>query len=810
MLQTDRDGTHDWQGSAPAKRTARARAGRWLQPLTVFLGLILLAIAIYSNTFSVPFQFDDRSNIVDNPLIKHLHNLLNFTRSRSVGLLTFALNHHFGQLHVFGYHLVNLLIHLTNGGLVALLVLLLCRATHRPPLAPDALHPTAAPPAAPPSAPWIALTAAALFLVHPVQTQAVTYIVQRFASLAALFYLLTVICYLCGRLSAPTGLRRWGWYGAAFITTVLAMKTKENTFTLPFMLLLVELVFFGRPTRRGWLGLLLVLLTLCMMPLAYPGLLKMGLPRATMEISRLDYLFTQFRVIVTYLRLLVLPIHQNLDYDYPIYHSLFQLPVFLSFLALLGLGGGALWLLLRRPGPSPTGRLLAFGVLWFFLTLSIESSIIPIRDVIYEHRLYLPSVGLFLAAGAVLFGAPARRRVGAAVAVGLIVLVLSAATYARNQVWQSELSLWQDVVQKSPRKARGHNNLGASFADLEQWKEALSNYQIALTLRPDQGTFIDIQTNMGNAYTSLGRLDAALQAYNTAIASEQAPASAHDGLGNVYRLQGRAEDAFNEFQKALRLNPSYAKAHNHLGLLYQAYGRLDAALQQFEIAIRLNPEFAEAYNNRGLVFGTQGRLDKAMTAFEQALTLNPRLADAHDNLGLIYNRQGRTDDAMREYDAALTLNPDNTEAHNNLGNLYFKLKRLDEAIREYQRAVSSNSSYAKAHYNLGVVYYQQGRLSQALEELHTAIQLQPDYAPAHNNLGVVYQDLGRVDQAIREFQTAISQQPRYVEAYFNLGTAYQQAGQRQKAIQAYERLLQIQPGDERSRLALETIRKSRN
>jgi tetratricopeptide (TPR) repeat protein len=672
------------------------------------------------------------------------------------------------------------------------------------------LRPTAALPAAPPSAPWIALTAAALFLVHPVQTQAVTYIVQRFASLAALFYLLTVICYLFGRLSAPTGVRRWGWYGAALLTTLLAMKTKENTFTLPFMLMLVEVVFFGLPTRRGWLGLLLFLLSLPLIPLSHPSLMKEGLPRATMEISRLDYLFTQFRVIVTYLRLLVLPLHQNLDYDYPVFHSLFQLPVFFSFLGLLGLGGGALWLLLRKPAPSPTGRLLAFGVLWFFLTLSIESSIIPIRDVIYEHRLYLPSVGLFLATGAALFGDSARRRVGVAVVVGFVVLVFSAATYARNQVWQSERSLWQDVVQKSPRKARGHNNLGASFADQEQWKEALSEYQIALTLHPDQPTFTSIQNNMGNAYTSLGQLDAAQQAYNTAITSEPAHAPAHNGLGNVYRLQGRAEDAFNEFQKALRLDPDYAEAHNNLGLLYQAHGRLDAALQEFQTAIRLSPESAEPYNNQGLIYGTQGHLDEAITAFEQALILNPRMADAHDNLGLIYNRQGRTDDAMREYDAALTLNPDYSKAHNNLGNLYLKLKRFDEAIREYQRAVSSNPNYAKAHYNLGVVHYQQGRLSQAVEELQRAVQLRPNYAPAHNNLGVVYQDLGRVDQAIREFQTAISQQPQFAEAYFNLGTAYQQAGERQKAIQAYERLLKIQPGDERASLALKTLHKFRN
>jgi tetratricopeptide (TPR) repeat protein len=813
--QTRSNNAHDGEG------TARSRLGRWLPPLAVALGLTLLVVAIYSNSFSVPFQFDDKPNIVDKPLIKQLSNFLTFSGSRYVGFLTFALNYHVGRLNPFGYHLVNLLIHLINGGLVALLVLLLCRVADRPPLAADA---AAASTSAPQTASWIALTTAALFLVHPVQTEAVTYIVQRFASLAALFYLLTVICYLRWRIS-PAARQRYLWYGAALLSTVLAMKTKENTFTLPFMLLLVECVFFGLPTRRRWLSLLPFLLTLAIIPLSLHmvhlslhdtlGNGKTRFASDITDISRPDYLFTQFRVIVTYLRLLILPIHQNLDYDYPVYHSLFQLPVFLSFLALLGLGGGALWLLLRKaassttedPITSPIIKLAAFGVLWFFLTLSIESSIIPIRDVIYEHRLYLPSVGLFLAASALLFGRAERRRLWVGAAVGLVVLVLAVATYERNTIWQSEQSLWQDVVRKSPRKARGHSNLGASFADQEQWTEALGEYQIALTLHPNQETFTAIQTNLGNAYTSLGRLDAAQQAYTAAISSEPAHATAHNGLGNVYRLQGRAEPAFNEFQQALRLDPDSASTHNNLGLLFQAYGKLDAALQQFETAIRLNPEFAEAYNNRGLVFGAQGRLDDAIAAFQQALALNGHLTEAHHNLGLIYSRQGRTEEAMREYHLALTLNPDYTEAHNDLGNLYLKLQRLDDAQLEYQRAVSSNPDYAKAHYNLGVVYYQQGRLSDALEEFHTALKLRPDDAQAHNNLGVVYQDLSRVDQAIGEFQAAISHQPRFAEAYYNLGTAYQQAGQRRKAIHAFEQLLQLQPGDERGRRALQALRR---
>jgi len=356
--------------------------------LAVLLLLSLLAALIYSNTFSIPFHFDDADNIVQNPQIKDLTNFFDLSGSRYVGFLSFALNYSVGGLQVFEYHLVNLIIHIANGFLVYSLVLLLFKAesqhssltTHDSPLT---------------TVPWIALGAAMLFVAHPIQTQAVTYIVQRFASLVTLFYLLTVFCYLKWRLASSETRSRYLWYGGALLSTVLAMKTKENSFTLPFMILSVEAIFFRSSTRKRWLALLPFLLTLPIIPLSHPGAMgegEAGFAQGTAEISRSDYLFTQFRVIVTYLRLLFLPIGQNLDYDYPIYHSILEPAVLFSFLFLLLIFVVSLFVIFysRLTTQDSQLRLMGFGMVWFFLTLSIESSIIPIKDVIFEHRLYLP------------------------------------------------------------------------------------------------------------------------------------------------------------------------------------------------------------------------------------------------------------------------------------------------------------------------------------------------------------------------------------------------------------------------------------
>jgi len=520
---------------------------RWAQPWTVFLFLSLLAVLLYSNTFSASFHFDDDYNIGDNPWIKNFSNLLDLSGSRYVGFLSFALNYHFGQLNVFWYHLVNLLIHIMNAFLVYSFVLLLLRIP-QPPLTSDSSHLT--------NASWIAFATALLFVVHPIQTEAVTYIVQRFTSLATLFYLLAVVLYLKWRLTAPESRSRSLWYAGALLSTILAMKTKEISFTLPLMLLLVEAVFFRFSTRKQRMALIPFLLTLLIIPLSHSGAIgeaEAGFAKGTTEISRLDYLLTQFRVIMTYLRLMVFPVHQNLDYDYPISHSLLEPKVLFSFLILLALFALSLYLLFIWPRTShpfrvsvTASRLVAFGILWFFLTLSIESSIIPIRDVIFEHRLYLPSVGFLLAGSVAILGLMHRWRGISVIVICVLVVILSVATYQRNLIWKDGLTLWSDVVQKSPNKARGHHGLGVAYQNLGHLDEAIQEYKTALTLKPD---YVEAHYYLGAVYRNLGRLEDAIQEYKAALTLNPKDNKAYGNLGFIYLEQGRVSDALAAFKE---------------------------------------------------------------------------------------------------------------------------------------------------------------------------------------------------------------------------------------------------------------------
>ena len=632
--------------------------------------IFISGLLLYSNTVHYPFQFDDGLMIIDNYRLRDLSGFWPPSGQRYVGFLTLALNYSFGGLDTFGYHLTNIAIHSTNAVLVYWLMLLTFRTPFlskyiaagigRMPYAPTA-HVSRLTSHA-------ALIPSLLFLFHPVQTQAVTYIIQRFASLATMFYLLALIFYIKARLNQPhphpdpplegegnksplpqgEGKGEGGllfltshvsrltvlYYALSILSTFLAMGSKEIAATLPVAILMYEFFFFpsGGKRLKGILYYFVPLfLTIALIPLSLMNTNRplgeligeiSSVTRETALISRSEYFFTQMKVIATYIRLLFLPVNQNLDYDYPVYQSIVHPEVFLSILLHLALISLAVYLF-KRSRKTGNGLLLpiSFGITWFYLTLSIESSVIPIRDVIFEHRLYLPSIGTFMAIGtgvlymlSLFLKIPLNRpftkgdltlppfnkggRGGIWIVVSLIIIFFSAATFHRNRVWESPLTLWGDVVMKSPKNGRGHNQLGVAYRD-----------------------------------------------------------------------QGLMEDAFREYQKALSLEPEMAEAHANLGVIYGTFGNYNEAINEFRISLKYAPKRLEPRNNLGLAYLRTGRIDEAIETFEAIIKANEYMADAHYNLGIAYRTKGLKDKAIKAFEKVLELNPGDVEAREALQSL---------------------------------------------------------------------------------------------------------------------------------------------
>jgi len=572
--------------------------------LLTIIAISSLGIIVYSNTFLCSFHFDDIPAIVDNFFIRNIYNLKNiwkFCPCRFVTFYSIAVNYHFHQLNVFGYRLFNLAIHLGSAILVWWFTLL----TFSTPAMKEekiARH-----------ANVIALFAGLVFVTHPVQTEAVTYIWQRATSMATLFYLASLVFYVKSRLlqvnnpisgfgphDGHSSLLGKYYYIFSLIITIVAMFTKEIAITFPLIILLYEYSFLKTKINLNWKYLSPFLLTLFIIPLTMLHTASIDaqhirgvVPDEPSNISPVHYLLTQFRVVVTCIRLVFLPLNQNLDYDYPIFKNFFELPVLISFLFLITILYWAKCLFLKY-------RLVSFSILWFFLTLLPESSFLPLQDVIFEHRLYLPLVGysIFLVSSMYYFFGKNNLKT-MMVALTMIITCYSVMTYQRNKVWKDEVVLWSDSVRKSPHKTRPYNNRGL-------------------------------------AYFNQGNLAQALSDYNKVIEINPYYADAYNNRGLVYDHQGNLTQALSDYNKAIEINSNYADAYNNRGIFYARHGNFTQAMPDFTRAIEINSNYAGAYNNRGLAYFNQGNLNQALSNYNKAIEINSIYAEAYYNRAITY------------------------------------------------------------------------------------------------------------------------------------------------------------------------------
>jgi len=709
-------------------------AVRGALPLAV---IAAAAAAVYANTFNASFHLDDFQNIVGNPAIRDLGDLrsiLRFTDRRFVGFLTFALNYRVHGLEVFGWHAVNLAVHIAAAWVVRLFVILVfsTSALERSPLSKHRRD--------------IAFWCALMFAVHPVQTQAVTYIVQRLASLAALFYLSAAALYVKGRLTGGTG--RFGFFAASLAAGLLGLFTKENVATLPFAVALIEVFFFRFHTRVRevvarpgfWAAVIMVGgVFLAAMRIILPyGLRTVLTPVASQRygdpmLTPTIYFITQFRVIAVYIRLLFLPVGQNLDHDIPAGTGFFE-PAVLTGAVLAAAACAAAVMLYRK------NRAASFGIAWFFLTLSVESSFKPLGNVMFEHRLYLPFFGFGLCAVSEayrLFAAGHRRFLTVALAV--LAGILAVAAFRRNAVWRDEITLWRDAADKSPDRARPLHNLGLAYQRAGDYFSAESAYGAALKRNP--------------------------QAYET-----------HLNLGMILARTGRTDEAVRHYQHAIDIDPKAGAAFINLGSLLLSSGDPDSAETLLRKAIELEPESAAARYNLGNVLVRTGRYGEAESTFREALDRDPDNPELLNNLGTTLLRLGRSGEAIDYITRAIALKPAFVEAYNNLGLACSTSGRYDEAVDAFSRALELDGTIGRIHRNIADAYLKKELPDSAAAHLERAAGLVPDDAEAPYRLGLLYRDAGLDSLAVRWFRKTLDIAPSHTEARLRMREILRKSG----------------------------------
>lgn len=559
----------------------------------------------------MPFVYDDLGNIVTNRALEEFKfgELGSYTGTRSLPGASMALNYRVGGLNVFGYHAVNWFIHIINGILIYWLSIALAKLCY-----PGLVRNTRV---------LFALFVSLVFVCHPLATEAVTYVVQRNVSMTVMFYVLALATYVQFRV----GGRKW-WGALSLIATLLAMHSKQIAFTIPVAIVWMELCFFT-PKIRFFIRRLPYLLPWLLLLIYLPwrmGMLNFLLLMAGSDtggtvsadvtgsvdvaaamasgitpLSRGVYLLTQFGVLLKYLQLLIFPVGQSIDHDYRVQETLFSIQPIIGLAVIAALLALTVWLWPRR-------RMMSFGIGFFFIGMVIESSVLPLLEVVAEYRLYLPLVGFALVAGdlLMLLHIKIKHLLTTQVVAVLIVLVLTVITFQRNVVWNDPILLWQDAVAKAPEKARPRNNLGTLLLEQGKYGEAADQFTAAIEIDPNY-------------------------------------AHAHNNLGTAYGKLGLLDEAEREYQRVIELNPNIITASINLSIIYinqgkwdKAAGQLKEVIEQFEEEkIKSDPRMIGARILLGVVYVEQQRFIEAAEQYEKVLDGEPSNETARTNLELV-------------------------------------------------------------------------------------------------------------------------------------------------------------------------------
>ncbi len=613
----------------------------------LFAVLTLVPILAYCNALPNEFVFDDIYLIVQNPFIKDSGKILDAlgpgskaTLYRPVRSLSYALDYQLFQMNPWGYRLSNLLYHLITCLLVYRVALALTAHRGR------------------------ALLAALLFSLHPVHTDSITYISGRRDILSTLFFLGGFASFIRYR---KVGSRRW--LTLSLGAYILAIGSKEMAVTLPAVFLLYDTILLVEEREVGSVlgglkalgksaltcvrrySFLYVPFFLLALVFTYYKAF-MASPSHQEGFyggSALNHAATVLRILVYYMKLLIVPVTLHGDYSYnafPVSVTPWEMRVFLSLCFLVGVFFALFKVLLTR-------KWVAFAGLWFFVTLLPVCHIFPHHELLAEHYLYLPSFGFCLFVSLTAYEAYERsyHKKLLVWALAFVITLFFVRIVDRNRDWRDSLTFWEKTVRTTPQCARALNNLAVEYNRAGRHNEAIEAHRKAVTLKP--------------AYPD-----------------------AHYNLGNAHKDAGHYEDAVEAYLKTLELNPRHARAYNNLGIVYRTIGKPNRAAWAFNAAAQRSRSFVEAQSNLLAALNDLGRYDAAITLSEEFVRKNPGSAELHNNRGVAYFRTDDYETALHEYREALEIQPDLASAHLNIGILYAdKLGMRDEAVFHLKRTL---------------------------------------------------------------------------------------------------------------------------
>ncbi len=610
-----------------------------------FLALSFLLFAIYSNSFDCGWHFDDFPNITQNSNVqphslswaeikKSFHGTDSNAINRPLSFLTLALNYYFHQDNVLGYHVVNLLIHF-----LSTVFLFLCIQQAISASSTCKFNKT--------YAYHIALLASFIWAIHPIQVTAVTYIVQRMASLAGLFSIASLYFYLLARSNQAA--HKTSFFLFAFLAALLAFASKENSFMLPIVILAAELILiqgFSKKTLLKNYKLLLGFTIAALLFIVFQDLDSIVAGYSTRPFSLLERLLTQPRVILKYLYLIFCPIDQNfallhdIEYSNSLFYPWTTIPAFLALLSTLLIA-------LMKAGRYP---LISFSIIFFFLNHLIESSIVPL-EMIFEHRNYLPSMFIFVPPAIIIIRLyhyfsdnKNLQQIYLLFAIAVFLLV-GYTTHARNNILKDEISLWQDNINKYPNLIRPYIDIGKAYFDEKQYAKAIESTKAGLsaTKMTKKNYPEKILYNLGLQYMAVNQLENAEIYLHELIKLNPNNAKSYAALAQIKFDQGDDQESLDLIKKALSLNKTQGQYHYLQARILTRSGLPENAIKSAITALKLSPENKLPIYVMGEAYRLMNDLNKATQHYLDFNNYYPDNIDARIALLEILYLEGKTE-----------------------------------------------------------------------------------------------------------------------------------------------------------------------
>lgn len=703
----------------------------WWQQLIPPSILTFLTVLFYLPSLRYPFQFDDIANIskrfyirVDNPLLRWWRGPRWFADWLN------RLNYIVGRFDSVYYRVLNLAIHLVAGLLVFYLVKTLCRQLKNKPFFYN-------------NATLLGFVTALLFLLHPVQTQTVSYVIQaRVEGLASLVVIALVFFFV----QASIAQRAWVKYlniTLLFAGGLLAWGTKEIVVVTPLLILLVDWFFIAQMRwddfkRRLWLhvlfdvyfiGLALHYLTrnfaaevVALKSVSGNNRGNILTQNAYDVITPFQFLISEFKVVLHYLWMFVWPVGVSVEYDWKLAQSFFSFDSLAPFLVLLSIYGWAVYAMFKKKA-----AVVVFGLLWFLICVAPRSSIIPSPELVCDYKTYLASMGwLFVLAAAIVYAV--RLLVDFVVTISpvltqrmalntvylavftILALPLGIGTMMHNKIWETNVSFWQYNSEQAPMKARVHNNYGV-------------------------------------ALNEAGRIDESIVAYQRAISLDKHYSDPLSNIAVAYCLKNELDKAVDSLKAALNICPNYPEAYNNLGTLLIKKKQYDEAEKMLASAIELRPYYGKAYYNLGRLYLEKNQQETAWNYFKKAVESDLDTPDGFYTFAQMSMRLKRYTDAVKAFEMVIERGCGNDQAWFGLANANYMLGNFDKAESIYVKLVRDNPLEGRYMYNLAETWFTKKEYAKAHDIFKKITSLPNPLPQAFFRVAACLEKLQKYDQA---------------------------------------------------------------